>query len=506
MENINEIEEQIHLSDYWNVIKKRKILILAFVAVTVTVTLILSFTMKPVYQASAGMSIEREKTSSPLTGRSTEYISSQSQLLTFNTHFQLINSKPVIRMVLDALKEAAKPDEVEEVSTNPVQEILAQVRGAVSRLKKNIKLLIRKEQKQFTEQEILDMQVSGLQSQINVSNVRDTRIMSIGVLDIDPTRAAQIANLLADKYIEFDMASRLESSKATLKWLNKELYRLKKRLEDDEKAFYEYKQRNKVFSLEGKQKVIDQKISEFNNEYLLVKNKRQELEAKLTEVAKLEGPGGGNLGHIRSIVSNSAIDAIYSNLTSLELEMTRLTKVYKAKHPKILQITSEIAKVKAKLQGELQKEVNNLRVQHQVYETREKVLSRNLDEFEEDALDASGKELKYTILQRNMTTSQNLYDTLMAKIKESGILSEATTSNLRIVERAAVPIAPIKPNKKKNFLLSLLVGLFGGIGLAFFLEYLDQSIRTEEDVEKVLGLPVLSVIPVADKAEKGGYY
>jgi capsular polysaccharide biosynthesis protein len=91
-------------------------------------------------------------------------------------------------------------------------------------------------------------------------------------------------------------------------------------------------------------------------------------------------------------------------------------------------------------------------------------------------------------------------------MKESGVVTGSASSNIRIVEQATAPLDPVKPNKKKNFLLSLILGLFGGIGVAFFLEYLDQSIRTEEDVENYLGLPVLSIIPEADRSDRGGYY
>lgn len=502
----NIVPEQIHLADYWNVVKKRKNLVLVFLTVTVLLTLLISLMMKPVYQATARLTIDRESTSSPITGQRTEYIDVQSQLLTFNTHFKLIKSKPVIEKLIQALEieEHATPDQ-EAVVSNPLMVLTTFLQNAKTRFTENIKLLLKREEKVLTEREILDLQITALQDQIEISQVRDTRLLTIDVEDNDPEYAALVANQLAKKYIEFDLASRLTSANENLEWLNKEVYALKKRLEDDEQKFYEYKQANKVFSLTGKQKVIDQKITELNNEYILTRNKRQEIEAKLNEIQKKVGVTE-DIAYIRSILNNKSIDEIYANLTSLELEYGRLNKVFKAKHPKIQQVTGEVAKVKAKLKTELQKEIENLKVERTVLLNREKVMEQNLSEFEEDALDTSAKELKYTILQRNMDTSQQLYDTLVTKIKESGVVSSGATSNVRIVEQATVPIAPVKPNKKKNLLLAIILGVFGGVGLAFFLEYLDQTIRTEEDVQNYLDLPVLSVIPVADQAEQGGYY
>ncbi|MBN4064042.1 aldo/keto reductase, partial [bacterium AH-315-I07] len=188
------------------------------------------------------------------------------------------------------------------------------------------------------------------------------------------------------------------------------------------------------------------------------------------------------------------------------LEQSRLAKVFKSKHPKVQQISSEITKVQLKLKSELSKEIKNLNVLQMVLRERETKMLTNIEELEQDGLDASGKEFNFTILQRNMDTSQHLYDTLVAKMKESGVVTGSASSNIRIVEYASLPMHPVKPNKKKNILLSIILGLFGGIGIAFLMEYLDQSVRTEEDVRGLLDLPVLSVIPIAEKGDKGGYY
>lgn len=488
--------EVIHLSDYVNVLAKRRTLIFAFVILTVSLTMLLSFLMQPIYQASSKMVIDKEQTSSPITGEKMDYSSYQSQLLTFNTHFKLIKSKPVLMELIKALKL----DEKSEEETSAGQSMVATM---FKRLKANVKLILGKDQDELSPEKKLELLIEDLQKTISISQVRDTRLLSISVKNSDPVLARDMAKTLAQKYIEFDMSSRMASSKNNLEWMNNELYRLKKRLEDDEQKFLEYKQMNKLFSVKGKQKVIDQKIEEFNNEYLVARNKKLELDAKLEEIAKM-AKGGDDLIHVRSIISNPSIDTIYANLTKLEMETTRLSKVFKHKHPKMVQNAGEIEKTKKKLKAELQKELDNLRSERAVFAAREKVMGKNIAEFEDDALDASGKELRYTILQRNMTTSQNLYDTLVSKVKESGMLSNSSTSNIRIVEEGAVPVYPVSPNKKKNLLLSLLLGLFGGVGIAFFLEYLDQTVRTEEDVQNYLKLPVLSIIPMADASDKIG--
>ena len=491
----NQPIETIHLSDYLKIITKRKTLVCVFLLVTVSLTMLFSFLMKPVYEAASVMVIDKEQTASPITGEKIDFGSYQSELLTFNTHFKLITSKPVITAVIRELKLDSGEGELE----------ISPLKSMIKRLKSNIKLLFKSAEKELTPEEKLAELITTIQESIDIKTTRETRLLTITVKNTDPQLAEAIANALAKKYIEFDVSNKLEASKENLAWMHNELYTLKKKLEDDEEKFLEYKKLHNVFSVEGKQKVIDQKISEFNNEYLAARNKRLELDEKLKEIDK-QFSVSADLIHIRSIIGNPAIDSIYGTLTTLEVEASKLSKVYKAKHPKMEQVNSEIAKIRTKLQTELQKEVNNLRSERTVLFAREQVMEKNISEFEGDALDAGSKELRYTILQRNVTTSQNLYDTLLTKVKESNVLSSGSTSNIRVVENATLPADPVKPNKKKNLLLSLILGLFGGVGLAFFLEYLDQTVRTEEDVTTILGVPVLAVIPVADTSDRQGAY
>jgi succinoglycan biosynthesis transport protein ExoP len=148
---------------------------------------------------------------------------------------------------------------------------------------------------------------------------------------------------------------------------------------------------------------------------------------------------------------------------------------------------------------ELKREIENLKAERLVLLSREKVLQKTIADFENEGLEASKKELKYTILERNLETNQNLYETLLSKIKESNITGNVSVSNIRITEEAVISHAPVKPNKKLNLILSIIFGLMTGVGIAFLWEYMDRSLRTEEDVRRYLDLPVLSIIPVAEE-------
>ncbi|SMC44091.1 Uncharacterized protein involved in exopolysaccharide biosynthesis [Desulfocicer vacuolatum DSM 3385] len=497
-------EKEIHLSEYIEILTKRKGLIFLCFVLTLSATVLFTLRTTPIYKSTAQLIIDREKTTSPITGERMEFEGYASETLTFQTHFKLIKSTPVIEKVVTALRLDQVNEEDLEIS--PIGNVIRQ-------LKENIKLLFSQDNDEDinTDRALVDPQIQkrndlikNVGAKINIQEVRNTRLLDISVKDKDPAMAADIANALAREYIKFNLSNRVESSKENLDWLNNELYRLKKKLEDDERTFFEYKQQSKLFSMEGKQKVVDQKISEFNTKYLEARNSRMELDSKIAELERHLNSARG-LAKVRSLLNNTFIENLYNKINNLEIEYSKLTKVYKSKHPKVVQLKSELAKSKKHLNEELAKELANLKSQRTVLRAREGVLEKTIGEFEQDALDTSGKELKYTILQRNVNTSQNLYDVMVARVKESDILKTSDTSNIRIVESAGVSPVPVSPNKKRNFLLGIVLGLMGGVGLAFFFEYLDQSLRTEEDIHAYLNLPVLSVIPEADKSSGYGY-
>jgi len=368
---------------------------------------------------------------------------------------------------------------------------------AAFHLFENIRLLLGKKEK-FpipTEKRLKLRRI--LAGKIDVTPVKDTRLLKISAEDYDPLIAQRTVNSLAKAYIEFNIENRLKSSRNTLSWMTDQLYEMKKKLEDAEEAFLAYKQREKLFSMTGKQQAVLQKMADFNDAYIKARNRRLQIDAKLAEIRRASN-SGVDVVYTRSLIQNPLINNLYTQLLDAEVELSRLSKVFKSKHPKIIRIKSTIDKTEKKLKDEVNKEVDNLKSERSVLLSREKVIQKTIAEFENDALATSRKELKYTILERNVQTNQKLYDTLLSKVKESNIMESIDVSNIRIAEEARTPGGPVKLNKNRNLTLGALFGLVMGIVLAFFWEYLDRSLRTEEDVQRYLGLPVLSVIPKAE--------
>ncbi len=506
------VNEEIHLSDYLNVVLNRKGIVLSFLFITVVVTAVFSFTATPVYQATSKLVIGSDSKVSPLSGQVFTMESFYAEEKNFNTHFKLITSKPVLKLVADEIDLSPNGGTEDLESINPVMRYAKRVKTNLKAIKKTVTDYIAQylpsddaaaSTAPVSEQDRKYLQIL---SRISVSPVEETRIMAISVMDTDPERTRDIANAVARKYIEFDLSTKLKSSTDKLSWMTDELYSVKKKLEDAEKEFIAYKQDEKMFSVEGRQNVINQKIASFNHKYLEVRNKRLELDTKLNELGGALG-NDDNIMQIKSMVDDPIVKELYGMLTTLEIEKGHLSEVYKGKHPKLIEVNSKIDNTAAKLKIELEKKLNGLRREKNMLASQEREIKEQIAALEKEAIQTSEKEMNYNIYQRNVNAGQQMYDILLSQIKESNILQSSQASNLTIVEIADTPEKPVKPNKKRNLLLSLILGLFGGIGLAFFLEYLDQTIRNEEDAEQSLGYPVLAIIPDAELSgtAKGGY-
>ena len=484
-----EEEQPRHVAEYYFVLVKHKWMIGAVLVLTLALVYLYNSRQKPVYRATATMVIESERRRSPISGQIMNYESFYFGSLAFNTHCRLITSRPVLERVIKDLgmDQESAPEKLE---AGPLQ-------GLLSRLKKNLFILLRKKEKPPLASEKKPGIRAALTGRIHIKPVKDTRLLKINVEDTDPRKAQRTANSLATAYIAFNIENHMKSSKNTLTWMTDQLYDMKVKLEDAEEKFLAFKQQEKLFSITGKQSMIAQKIQDFNDTYLKTRNRRMEIDARLAQL-KREVRSAKDIFYVRSLIQNALIDSLYNQMLDLEMERSRLSKIFKPKHPKMVQIQANIENTRKKLKEEITKEIDNLRSERAVLRARERVLQKTIGDFEKEALETNRKELKYRILERNVETYRKLYDTLLAKVKESNIVDTIDVSNIRIAEEASLPNIPVKPNKKRNMMMGVIFGLLIGVGLAFFREYLDRSIRTEEDVQRYFGLPVLAVIPATE--------
>jgi len=493
-------EQPIHLLDYYHVVIKNKWLILASLVIVVSLVLYHNARVTPIYQATTTLIIDRLSTQSPLTGQRLDYETYLSESMTFNTHFQLITSREVLERVVKDLKLGQMDEKQQEEALRAISPI----RQHLSNFKKNIRLLFGSKQEASEPPDRMIGLILGLRGMVQTEPVEETRLLKINVSNPDPVMARDIANAVGEAYIDFNIDNRLQSSQNTLAWLSNHLYEMTKKLEDAEAEFLAFKQKSSLLSPEESQRMIAQKRTEFNEAYIQARNRRLELSAKLKQ---LQGVSSykGDVSHLRSLIGSPLIDTLYGQLVNAEVELGRLRKVYKSKHPKVIEVTTRIENIRRKMDGEIKKEIANSKAEQEVLLTKEQVFQTTMADFEKESMETNKKELSYTILKRNVEMNQRLYDTILSRLKEVDITGNIDVSNIRIAEKAVLPKVPISPNRKRSLMLGIIVGLMIGLGLSFGREYLDRSLRTEEDVRRYLDLPVLAVIPMADQATDKSY-
>ncbi len=507
LKNDDNADQPIDLVQYLHVALKYKWLVVFCVVATTSLALLHNSRLTPLYEAAATVLIENKAPRILLPNSAHQYQNYISELFAFNTHIQLISSREVLAEVARRLN-LHKLDQAKE--THRLREP-GQFERYVLQFKENTRRLLGEGPEQRTpvasaptEEEQLAQMALVLKSKIRVERVEETFLLRIHAINVtDPAMARDLANAAAETYIEFNAKNRLESTRDTLEWLTDQLSEMKQKLESAEAEFLGYKQSVALVSVADRQKMIGQKISDFNDSYLQARNRRLEVEAKLEQLERMS-KSREDLPMVRSLIGNDLIESLYAQLLESQVTLSQLKKTYKAKHPKMIQAEDRIRDLRLKLEHEIKKEKGNLEAERSLLASREDVLQKTIRDFEREAMATNEKELQSTILERNVENYQRIYNTLLGQIKEADLSENADTSTIRVVEAAIVPGGPVGPNKNRNLGMAVIMGVMVGLCLGFMAEYMDRTFRTEDQIEKFLGIPVLAVIPDGEKGG-GGY-
>ena len=194
-------------------------------------------------------------------------------------------------------------------------------------------------------------------------------------------------------------------------------------------------------------------------------------------------------------VGNPLLNKLHSDLVSAEIELAGLNKIFTYKHAHIIELENKIAQIKETFEQELRRTLSSLQSEYDVLQNQERTLLSTIQQYETDALNFTRKEMQYSMLEREVEANKKLYDLLFNNFTEANVIKAMPTTNIRLIEPAILPVAPVKPDKTLNLIIGTVLGLMVGFGLALFLSYLDRAINTPQQVELYLELPVLSVIP-----------
>jgi capsular exopolysaccharide synthesis family protein len=338
-----------------------------------------------------------------------------------------------------------------------------------------------------------DVTADFVMSQVSVAPVRASHLVDVSFVATSPALAAEIVNALAEEYVTQNLDLRRQNMERSLAWLAEELARQKRLVESSERAMAQYREDQNALSLEDRQNIVIARLNQLNEAATRARTNRAQKESLYRRLESL-GPSVSP-DTIPGILQNSYIQTMKAQAAELERRKALLSERYGEKHPEILTINASIEDANRQLRLELAKAVDAIRHEYESAMLEERTLAIALEEQKAIATDLDRKSVAYTVLQRDAESNRELYQTLLRREKELQVLANSRGNNVRLVEVAGVPAAPFSPNLRRAILLGGVVGLLFAIGCAFGLDYLNDTIRTPDDVARRLRVPFLGIIP-----------
>jgi capsular exopolysaccharide synthesis family protein len=344
-----------------------------------------------------------------------------------------------------------------------------------------------------------------LAGQLAVKSLKDSRLAMITATDRKPQRAALIANTVADTYIEYNLDYKLEGARSAMSWLAEQESELKRQLEDSELKLYKFKRDRNLLavSLDDKQSMLSQNLSSVNSKLteLHIKILEQDSKRLMIERARASIAEQQTLPEIRE---NHTIGGLHDSFIQLSKEYGELSSKYGAEHPRMKALSGQMASINKSYQEEIDAVLSAFQKSYQELVDNEKSLHKLMEQQRKEAIELSKLEVEYKPLQRASEQNTKMYGLIASRQKEIDITGPMRTNNVRVLERAIVPGAPVRPKPVQNLLVGLSLGLGFGIGLAFLIEALDNTLKTQADVEQFLGTPVLGLVPIIGAAGADG--
>jgi capsular exopolysaccharide synthesis family protein len=339
---------------------------------------------------------------------------------------------------------------------------------------------------------------------LTVSPIRNSRLVNVQFASTRADLAATVANTLARQYIEQNLEYKFMSTKEASDWLGQQLAVERKKLEDSEQALQRYREKGDAVALEDRQNIVVQRLADLNTAYTKARTDRFEKEALYNQLKSLQTDRTA-LDTFPAILSNSFIQQLKGQLADLQRQQAQMSDRLGEKHPDMIKLNSAIQNTEAKLVGEISKVVQSVRNEFLSAQAQERSLAGALEAQKTDALSLNRKGIEYGVLRRETDSNKQMYEALLQRAKETGISGELKTSSIRVVDLAEVPRSPVRPRKSMNLMLGLLGGLMAGVGLAFFVEYLDNRVKNPDEIKQFLGLNFLGLVPgLSEKDLEGG--
>jgi capsular exopolysaccharide synthesis family protein len=515
-------EEPLDLREYWRVLVKRRWLITIVLGCTVLATAIVVIPKTPIYTAETTLLIERKApraidiqgVSPDSENPGEDYYRTQYEILKSPSlcsqviQEQELEKTPLFsgeqsqkglvagwwsqaRASLAALFSATTPSDRNVVEIPPVNPEPGENEDALTSLLQDISRTGEPEPRVIKRYE----------GMLEVRPVPRTRLVKIAFNTPDPALSALVANAHAQAYIRQGVERRNQTDEEARAVQEEKLVELRERLEKSEEALNNYRREQNIISFENdKDNAVSERLAELNRALTAAEAQRIDLEVKIAPLRQKK------YGAMPEIADNTFVQSLKQQRAQLEIQWTQLLSQFRPGYPQLVEIEEQIEKINERIQQEMRQVAETMETSYQAAVAKEQELRDKMEEQKREMLRVKDATVKYAILARDVETNRQLYDNVLQRMKEVGVSAELRESNISVIDEAKPPLAPSKPRKTLSLFLSVIVGLMGGVGAAFALEYLDRRLHTPEEVERHLRVPNLVIVPDFTRVEAHGSY
>src|SRR5882672_8372295 len=508
------LEGEVQLLDYWRAIRKRLWLVIGVAALITTLATIYVARKPDVYEASSRVQVDLEN--NPMyAGKTTPYIYSPvNDPAYFNTQLQILTSPGLLRRVVKTLdlehnQTFRRPQSTQTRST---WKTMMQMWGLQSPEKKDpvqpsndlpltATVAPASSSDDLAEAKRLAPYVAALQGGLHVEPVREsragyykeTRLIDIGYTHGDPDIAARVTNAVADTYVRSNLEKKNETNTSTSEFLSKRVAELQSQIRADEEKLVGYAKSNQILSLDASQNTVVERLAGLNKQLLEAENERKLAEA---EYNAAKAPGAASA---LAEVDAKDVNESEQRLADLKQKRAQLLVDATEEAPEVKEVDQQIAAVEKHLTETRTRKTStlltNLETKYRQSLSREQALRTSFNQQRGETVTQNEAAINYRILQQEIETNKGLLDNLLQRSKENDVVLAGRPNNISVVDYAIVPDYPVGPARMRSVMLAFVLALALGVGLALFLEYLDDTIHSTDDVEKFLRLPALAVIP-----------
>lgn len=332
----------------------------------------------------------------------------------------------------------------------------------------------------------------------------NTRIIDLHFRSPNKELAARVVNTLANTYIEQNFKTRFESTMQASDWLSRQLVDLQMKVETSQEKLVKYQKEHQILGIDEKQNITTVKLDELNKELTAAESERMQKEsvyqlAAAGDTESAAAVANGALPGKDFENTSSLLDKLQTQRADLQIQRAQLGTQFGPAYPKIAQLNNQLHEIDAQIQSEMKKVAGRLRGDYLAALQRENMLRAAFEKQKQQDNKLNESAIEYSILKRDFESNRTLYEGLLQKLKEAGVTAGLRSNNIREVDIARTPEAPAEPNIPRNLGFAFVLGMTSGIGLAFVLEGIDNTVRTPEQAQAISGLPSLGMIPLAPR-------